>query len=85
MSKIMTARALFSIKDDVLERFRAIVPSRERSKVIESFMLKEIKVREEERERKSEEIARMVETDPAFAKVRGVSADVDAVAGDAID
>ena len=81
----MTARALFSIKDEVLDRFRAIVPNRERSKVVEALMLKEIALREERREREIEKIARMVETDPAFAKVRGVSADVDAVAGDAVD
>lgn len=81
----MTARALFSIKDEVLERFRAVVPNRERSKVVESLMVKEITLREERREREIEKIARMVETDPAFAKVRGVSADVDAVAGDAVD
>jgi len=54
-------------------------------KLDESFMLKEIKAPEEERERKIENIVRMVETDPAFAKVRGVSADVNAMAGDAID
>jgi len=81
----MTARALFSVKDEVLARFRAIVPNRERSKVIESLMLKEIEVREGAREREIEQIARMVETDPAFAEVRGVAADVNAVAGDAID
>jgi hypothetical protein len=81
----MTARALFSISDEVLERFRAIVPNRERSKVVETLMLREIALREERREREIEKIARMVETDPAFAKVRGVSADVDAIAGDAVD
>ena len=48
-------------------------------------MLRQIKVREEERDCKIRKIARMVETDPVFAKVRGVSADVNAVAGDAID
>jgi hypothetical protein len=36
----MTARALFTIKDEGLKRFREIVPNREPSKVIESFMLK---------------------------------------------
>jgi hypothetical protein len=46
-------------------------------------LLKKIKVREDERARKIGEIARMIETDLAFAKVRGISADVDAVAGDA--
>jgi len=81
----MTARVLFSIKDEVLERFRAIVPNRERSKVVESLMLEEIALREERREREIEEIARMVETDPAFAKVRGVGADVNAVAGESVD
>ena len=81
----MTVRILFSVKDEVLARFRAIVPNRERSKVIESFMLKEIETREEAREREIEQIARMVEFDPAFAEVRGVATDVDAVAGDAVD
>ena len=81
----MTARVLFSIKDEVLERFRAIVPDRERSKLVESLILKEIALREERREREIEEVARMVETDPAFARVRGVSGDVDAVAGGAVD
>jgi flagellar motor component MotA len=81
----MTVRILFSVKDEVLARFRAIVPNRERSKAIESFMLKEIETREDAREREIEQIARMVESDPAFAEVRGVATDVDAVAGDAVD
>ena len=81
----MTARILFSVKDEVLARFRAIVPTGERSKVIESFMLREIETREDAREREIEQIARMVESDPAFAEVRRVATDVDAVAGDAVD
>ena len=81
----MTARVLFSVKDEVLARFRATVPNRERSKVIESLMLKEIETRAEAREREIEQIARMVESDPAFAEVRRAARDIDAVAGDAVD
>ena len=81
----MTARVLFSVNDEVLARFRAIVPNQERSKVIESYMLTEIETREDAREREIEAIARMVESDPAFAEVRGVATDVDAVAGGRVD
>ena len=81
----MTSRVLFSIDDDVLERFRAAIPSHERSKVIEDLMRREIEYREEQRESHIEQLALQVETDPRFTAVRSVTGDIDNVAGEAID
>jgi len=81
----MTARVLFSLDDHVLERFRALVPNRERSKAIENFMRDEISRREHEREERISRAAIMVETDPRFDDVRSVYDDVDQVAGEAIE
>ena len=80
----MTARALFSITDEVLERFRALVPSSKRSQEIERLMREEISRRENQRELEIEQLARQVETDPAYADVRSVSSDTDAIAGEAV-
>lgn len=80
----MTTRVLFSINDEIMALFRTVVPARERSKTIERFMQEEVKRREAEREQRIEQLAKMVETDPAYADVRSVSRDVDAVAGEAV-
>jgi len=80
----MTTRVLFSINDEIMALFRTVVPARERSKTIERFMQEEVKRREAEREQRIEQLAKMVETDPAYADVRAVSRDVDAVAGEAV-
>lgn len=83
----MTARALFSLNELIFERFRELVPSRERSQTVERFMRDEIARREQAREAEIERLATMVEndSDAAFAAVRGVTGDVDAVAGSALE
>lgn len=80
----MTKRALFSLSDEVFERFRSLVPDRERSKTIENFMLQEITRREAARDSRLERLARSVENDPQYADVRSVSQLVDAIAGEAL-
>ena len=79
----MTTRVLFSINDEIMDLFRTVVPSRERSKTIEKLMREEIERRSKAREQRIEQLATLVETDPAFVEVRAVSDDVDAVAGEA--
>ena len=81
----MTARALFSINDDILALFRTVVPSSERSKTIEKLMREEIERRESAREQRMAELAALVETDPDFADIRAVSREVDALAGESIE
>lgn len=81
----MTARVLFSINDEIMAMFRSVVPARERSKTIERFMREEIERRETQRDQRIEQLARLVETDPAFAEVRAVSQAVDAIAGEAVE
>lgn len=80
----MTTRVLFSISDEIMDLFRAVVPSRERSKTIEKFMREEVDRRAVAREQRIEQLAAMVETDPEFAEIRTVSIDVNAVAGEAV-
>lgn len=80
----MTARALFSITDEVLERFRALVPSSKRSQEIERLMREEISRRENQRELEIEQLVRQVETDPAYAEVRSVSDDTNTIAAEAV-
>lgn len=80
----MTARVLFSINDEIMAMFRSVVPARERSKTIERFMQEEVERRETQRDQRIEQLARMVETDPALAEVRALSEAVDAVAGEAV-
>lgn len=81
----MTTRVLFSLSDKVVARFRAVVPHRERSKVIESILQKELDTREREREKRLEDVARMVESHPDFEQVRKASEDVERIAGEAIE
>lgn len=81
----MTARVLFSINDEVMAMFRTVVPARERSKTIERFMQEEINRREVQRDQRIEQLAKMVETEPAYAEVRMTSEFVDAVAGEAVE
>lgn len=81
----MTTRALFSLNDEVMALFRAVVPARERSKTIERFMREEIERRQSATDRRIEQLATLVETDPVFRQVRAVSDDVDAVAGEALE
>lgn len=81
----MTARVLFSISDEIMAMFRTVVPARERSKTIERFMQEEIERREAQRDQRIEQLAKLVETDPAYEEVRKVSESVDAVAGEAVE
>ncbi len=80
----MTARVLFSIDDEIMAMFRTAVPARERSKTIEKFMQEEVARRETQRDQRIEQLAKLIETDPAYAEVRAVSESVDAVAGEAV-
>ncbi len=80
----MTTRVLFSINDEIMAMFRTAVPASERSKTIEKFMKEEVERREMQREQRIEQLAQMVETDPAYAEVRAVSQDVDGVAGESV-
>ncbi|MBK7471127.1 MAG: hypothetical protein IPI73_11365 [Betaproteobacteria bacterium] len=73
------------MSDNVAERFRTLVPFRERSKVVERLLTEEIRARESARDDELSRIAEQVESESAFAAVREVSSDVDNVAGEAID
>ena len=66
-----------------MELFRAVVPSRERSKTIEGLMREEVERRAVARQLYIEELAAQVESGPEFADIRAVALDVDAVAGEA--
>ena len=77
-------RLFISLPDEIAERFRALVPFRERSKVIERLLTKELHARERLRDDELSEIAARVETEPEFSAVRDVSADVDNVPGESI-
>jgi len=80
----MTKRVLFSLNDEIFERFRSLVPDRERSKAIENFMLSEIARLENRRDARIEKLAKLVETDERYSDVRGVSEDVNAIAGEGL-
>jgi metal-responsive CopG/Arc/MetJ family transcriptional regulator len=81
----MTTRVLFSLSEDIATRFRAAVPNRERSKLIEQLLRTELDARGLAQDSDFEQIARLVETHPDFEQVRAVSADVDRVAGEAFE
>ena len=80
----MTKRVLFSLNDEIFERFQSLVPDRERSKAIENFMLSEIARLENRRDARIEKLAKLVETDERYSDVRGVSEDVNAIAGEGL-
>jgi hypothetical protein len=69
---------------NIMAMFRTAVPARERSKTIEKFMQEEVARRETQRDQRIEQLAKLIETDPAYAEVRAVSESVDAVAGEAV-
>jgi hypothetical protein len=75
-----TKRVLYSIHPDVLDRFNALFRGRERSRMIERFMLSAIK----ERENEVVAAAKIINTDPAFAEYREVSEWADAQAIDTL-
>ena len=76
---------MFSLDEEVMARFRALVPDRQRSKVVESLLRQELDSRERAFEARLAEAAHLVETHPDFAEVRAVSDDVDGVAGEAVE
>ena len=78
-------RVFVSLPDEVAERFRALVPFRDRSKVIQRLLSEELEDRESARDVELCAIAERVETESAFAAVREVSVDVDSVAGEALE
>ena len=72
--------AIYSINADLLNRFNALFPARERSKIVERMIEKVL----EEREHALLEAVRKIETDPRFAAIREVSDDIDRTAGEAL-
>lgn len=74
------SRAIYSINPDVLSRFNALFPPRERSKVVEQMIQRALA----ERESGLLEAARKIESDPRFAAIREVSDDIDRIAGEAV-
>lgn len=75
-----TKRVLYSIHPEVVERFNALFKGRERSRMVEKFMLQAIN------ERAAEVVAaaKLIETDPAFAEYRDLSEWGDAQAVDTL-
>ncbi len=74
------SRAIYSINPDLLSRFNALYPARERSKIVEGLIQKVL----EEREQYLVDAVRKIETDPSLAAIREVSDDIDRVAGDGL-
>jgi hypothetical protein len=77
----MSQRAFYSISDDVLVRFNAVVPPRKRSGIVQQLMAKHVA----DQEGRITEAARLIETDPDYANIRDVSGDTDAMALDALN
>ncbi len=71
-------RAVYSIKPQVLTRFNTLYRVGERSKLVERFLDEKVR----EKEQAFVDAARLIERDPALRAVRGVSRDVDALAGE---
>ena len=74
------SRAIYSINPDLLNRFNALYPARERSKIVEGLIQQVL----EEREQYLVDAVRKIETDPRLAAIREVSDDIDRVAGDGL-
>ena len=74
------SRAIYSINPDVLSRFNALFPPRERSKVVERMIQRALA----ERESGLLEAARKIESEPRFAAIREVSDDIERIVGEAV-
>ena len=74
------SRAIYSIDPEVLNRFNSTFRPRERSKVVEQLMRQALA----KKERQVIDAIRLIESDPRFAAIREVSADVDRIAGEAV-
>ena len=82
MSTIMAAlRASYTIEPDLLHRFNELVPSGERSQLIQSLMVKAVA----ERQKALEAIAHEFETHPDFAVARADTAAFDVTIADGLD
>jgi hypothetical protein len=75
-----TLRASYSFSAPVLRRFNAVVPSGERSKVIELFIEQTALAREKEYERIAEEF----ETHPDFSEARQTVKDFSVLSTDSM-
>jgi hypothetical protein len=76
-----TLRASYSISAPTLQRFNAVVPPGERSKVVEFFMQSALA----EKENALEAIANTFMTDEAFAGCRETELAWDVTVGDGLD
>jgi len=76
-----TLRASYTISAPILQRFNALVPNGERSRVMEELMKQALAKREAE----LESIAEAFVTDPAFAECRDDEKRWDATAGDGLE
>ncbi len=76
-----TLRASYTFSASVLQRFNAVVPHGERSRVMEELMKQALAAREAELER----VAEAFMTDPAFAECRDDEKLWDATVADGLD
>lgn len=76
-----TLRASYSIAAPILQRFNAVVPQGERSRVLEGLMQQALTAREAE----LENIAEVFMTDPAFAECRDDEKHWVVTAGDGLE
>jgi len=78
MPPTLPSRAIFSIDPAVLSQFNALFTPRERSKVVERLILAELDTQKQA----VLDAIRKIESDPRYASIAQVSADMDALAGD---
>lgn len=76
-----TLRASYTISAPILQRFNAVVPNGERSRVMEELMKQALLTREAE----LESIAEAFMTDPAFAECRDDEKRWDVTAADGLE
>ena len=76
-----TLRASYTFSAPVLQRFNAVVPHGERSRVMEALMKQALAAREAELDR----VAEAFMTDPAFAECRDDEKRWDATVADGLD
>lgn len=76
-----TLRASYTFSAPVLQRFNAVVPHGERSRVMEELMKQALATREADMER----VAQVFMTDPAFAECRDDEKLWDATVADGLD
>jgi hypothetical protein len=74
-------RASYTISAPTLQRFNAVVPQGERSRIIEQYMQQALAAREKELEK----IAETYMTDPAFMQCREDEKAWDVTVGDGLD